>query len=183
MKMTKIKVLLAAVLPMTIAAVVLGAQSAQASTPECTNGTFFGYCGTQADHGSPILVIDSARQSFANDNPVIGWSNSTSDFATDWFQLPYGGDPALGVMFFFAPTGVIVGMCMADPGDGRVRLRECNGSNWQRWIPTQVGNTAYHTWTNRATHRILQAGSRGAQLRTVAPPATPTGTQQWVFSH
>jgi hypothetical protein len=185
--MTKIKVLLAAALPVTIAAVVLGAQGAQASTRGCTNGPLFAYCGTQSDHGSPVLVIDSARQSAALNNPVIGWYDSASDPATDWFQLPYGGIPSLvapgaGYMFFFAPRGVISQMCMSDPGDGHIVLRGCNGSNWQRWILTEIRGTGYYTWTNRATHRILQAGPLGAQLVTVTPPATTTGTQQWHFS-
>ena len=85
-------------------------------------------------------------------------------------------------MFFFAPNGVISQMCMSDPGDGHVVLRGCNGSNWQRWILTEVRGTGYYTWTNRATHRILQAGPPGAQLVTVTPPATTTGTQRWHFS-
>ena len=186
--MTKVKMLLAAVaLPVTIAAVALGANSAQASTRACTNGPLFEYCGTQSNNGSPVLVIDSRGQSAALNNPVIGWSDSTSDPATDWFQLPYSGIPPLiapdaGVMFFFAPNGVISQMCMSDPGDGHVVLRGCNGSNWQRWILTEIRGTGYYTWTNRATHRILQAGPLGAQLVTVTPPATTTGTQQWHFS-
>ena len=61
-------------------------------------------------------------------------------------------------------------------------LRACNGSNWQRWIAAEVGSTGYYTWTNRATHRILQSGARGAQLVTVAPSAMISGTQQWKFS-
>lgn len=181
--MSRIRVLLAAVtLPVTVAAVVLAAQGAQASTPGCTSGPLLGYCATQADNGSPVLVMDSSRQSAAYGNPIIGWSDSTSDPATDWFQLAYAGDNSLGVMFFFAPNGVITGMCMSDPGDGHVVLRGCNGSNWQRWIATQVGSTGYFTWRNRATGRILQSGAKGAQLVTVTPTATTSGNQQWKFS-
>ncbi len=182
--MNRIRMLLAAVaVPVTMAAVVLAAQGAQASTPGCTNGAYFGYCATQADHGSPVLVMDSRDQSAATNNPVIGWVDAASDPATDWFQLAYAGDPSLGVMFVFAPGGVITGMCAADPGDGRVVLRGCNGSNWQRWIAAQVGSTGYSTWTNRATHRILRSGGRGGQLVTVTPSAMIAGTQQWKFSN
>jgi hypothetical protein len=85
-------------------------------------------------------------------------------------------------MFFATPTGVNLDLCMADPGNGLVVLRECNGSNWQRWIAAQVGSTGFFTWTNRATHRILTAHAEGAQLTTSAPTATPAGTQQWKFS-
>ena len=181
--MTRIRVILAAVaVPVTLAALVLTAQGAQASTPGCTNGAFLGYCATQADNGSPVLVIDSTHQSAASDNPIIGWTDSTSDPATDWFQLPYAGDPAQGVTFFFAPNGVITGMCMSDPGDGHVRLRACNGSNWQRWIATAVGSTGYFTWTNRATHKILQSGAKGSQLVTVTATASTSGNQEWKFS-
>ena len=181
--MTKIRAILAAIaLPVTIAALVLTAQGAQASTPGCTSGALFGWCATQVDHGVPPLVIDSSRQSAATDNPIIGWTNSTTDPATDWFQLPFAGDNSLGVMFFFAPNGVIVGMCMSDPGDGHVRLRGCNGSNWQRWIATPVpGATGFFTWTNRATHRILQSGAKGAQLTTVTQGSMISPNQQWQF--
>jgi hypothetical protein len=182
--MNRIRMLLAAVaVPVTMAALVLAAQGAQASTPGCTNGAYLGYCATEADNGSPVLVMDSAGHSAATDNHVIGWNDSTSDPGTDWFQLAYAGDPSLGVMFVFAPGGVITGMCAADPGNSRVVLRACSGSNWQRWIAAQVGSTGYFTWTNRATHKILQSGAHGAQLVTVTPSAMISGTQRWKFSN
>jgi hypothetical protein len=181
--MNRIRVILAAIaVPVMVAALALTAQGAQASTAGCTAGALAGYCGTQADNGSPVLVLDSSGQSAATDNPIIGWSNSTTDPATDWFQLAYAGDNSLGVMFFFAPNGVITNMCMSDPGDGHVRLRTCNGSNWQRWIATPVGSTGFFTWTNRATHNILQSGAKGAQLVTVAPSSMISGNQQWKFA-
>jgi hypothetical protein len=86
-------------------------------------------------------------------------------------------------MFFWAPTGVNLDLCMADPGNGHVVLRQCNGSDWQRWIATQVGTTSFFTWTNRATHRILQSGAKGAQLVTVTQSATTSGNQEWKFSN
>ena len=165
-----------------VLAVALIPATARASTTECTAGTYAGYCATQADNGSPVLVMDSKGLHFNVGNPVIGWTDSSTDPATDWFQLPYKGDPALGVMFIFAPTGVDLDVCAADPGNGRVVLRECNGSNWQRWIATQVGSTGFFTWTNRATHRILQSGAKGAQLVTVTQSATTSGNQEWKFS-
>jgi hypothetical protein len=181
--MTRIRVMLAAVaVPVTMAALVLTAEGAQASTPGCTHGALIGYCGTQADNGSPVLVIDSKGQSAATNNPIIGYPDSTSDPATDWFQLAYAGDNSLGVMFLFAPNGVITNMCMSDPGDGHVRLRICNGSEWQRWVATAAGSTGAFTWTNRATHKILQSGAKGAQLVTVSPTPMISGNQQWNFS-
>src|SRR6266481_4951091 len=109
-----------------LAAIIAGAvaipASASASTPECTSGTYTGYCGTQANNGSPVLVMDNSN-----------------DPATDWVQLAFAGDNSLGVMFFWAPTGVNLDLCVADPGNGRVVLRICNGSNWQRWIAAPVG--------------------------------------------
>jgi hypothetical protein len=181
--MTRIRVMLAAItLPVMMAAVLVAAQDAHASTPGCTKGAYFGYCATQADHGTPMLVMDSAGQRATLDNPVIGWPDSTSDRATDWFQLPYAGNNSLGVMFVFAPDGKISNKCASDPGDGRVVLRECNGSNWQRWISAEVGSTGFFTWTNLATHRILQSGAMGSQLVTVSPSATTSGNQEWTFS-
>ena len=173
-------VLLAA--PAVVAGVIAMAPGAGASTPECVNGTYSGFCATQADAGTPTLVMDNSKQSTAINNPVIGWTDSSTDPATDWFQLAFKGDNSLGVMFFWAPTGVNLDLCVADPGDGKVVLRQCNGSNFQRWVATQVGSTGFFTWTNRATHRILSASVKGAQLTTVPAPATPAATQEWKFS-
>jgi hypothetical protein len=181
--MIKTRFLLAAIAaPVTIAALVLGAQSAQASTPGCTAGTYTGYCGTQANNASTALVMSSNMQGIATNTKVIGWPNSTSDPGTDWVNLAFGGDPANGVMWIYAPNGIISNMCAADPGDSLVVLRQCNGSNWQRWIATPVtGQAGFFTWTNRATHKILQSGNKGSQLITVTPPTTPSGNQQWKF--
>jgi len=181
--MHRVRVILAAVaVPVMVAALGLTAQGAQASTPECLNGTYHGYCASQIDNGSPALVIDNSGQREAINNPVIGWTDSSTDPATDWFQLAFAGDKSLGVMFFWAPTGVNLNLCMSDPGDGHVVLRICNGSNWQRWIAAPVGSAGFFTWTNRATHRILQSGAKGAQLVTVAPSSGVSGNQMWKFS-
>lgn len=165
-----------------VGALVLAAQGAQASTPACTVGAYAGYCGVQANNASTDLVMDSFGQGTATNNKVIGWPNSTSDAGTDWVQLAFGGNAANGVMWIFAPNGVISNMCAADPGDSLVVLRTCNGSNWQRWDATPVsGQAGFNTWTNRATHKILQSGAKGSQLITVTPPSTPSGNQQWRF--
>jgi hypothetical protein len=181
--MVKAKVLFAAMTaPVTMAVLVLAAQGAQASTSACTGGAYTGYCGTQANNASTDLVLDSAGQKTTANNKVIGWPNSTSDRGTDWVQLAFGGNAANGVMWIFAPGGVISNMCAADPGDNHVVLRACNGSNFQRWIATPVsGQAGFQTWTNRATLKILQSGAKGAQLITVTRPATPSGNQQWRF--
>jgi hypothetical protein len=177
------KVLGAALLAVSAVAVaVTSATGAQASTTGCTSGAYYAYCGTQADNGSPVLVIDSQGQADATNNPIIGWPDSASDPGTDFFQLAYERNAFKGVMFMFAPGGILSNMCAADPGNGKVVLRPCNGSDWQRWVATEVGNTGYSTWANLATNRILQAGAKGAQLVTVASPTTPLGTQQWTFT-
>ena len=183
--MTKrFRVLLTAIaVPATGAALVLAAQGAQASTTACTRGAYEGFCGTQANNAVPGLVLDSAGQGTATNNKVIGWTNSTTDPGTDWFQLPFGGSSANGVMFVFAPNGVISNMCAADPGNGLVVLRGCNRSNWQRWISTADTEVpGFQRWTNRATHNILQSGAKGAQLTTVAPPNKAAPNQIWKFS-
>jgi hypothetical protein len=183
----RLRVLLTAMtVPAAAAAMLLAAQGAQASTPGCTGGAYTGYCGTQVNNASlgvPALVMDSAGQGTGTNNKVIGWTDSTTDPGTDWFQLPYAGTPSLGVMFIYAPNGIVSGMCASDPGDGHVLLRGCNGSNWQRWIATATDYTGFYTWTNRATHKILQSGGKGAQLTTTTPPAKFPGNQQWAFSH
>src|SRR5690242_13075277 len=94
---------------------ILTASPALASTPGCTAGAYAGYCGTQADNAALVLVINARGRSAGYGNPVIGWTDSSSDPATDWFQLAYKGDPALGVMFEFAPGGTLTNMCASDP--------------------------------------------------------------------
>jgi hypothetical protein len=182
-KLNKMKAAVAAASgAVAVAALVLVAQGAQASTPACTTGAYAGYCGVQANNASTDLVLDSSGQGIAANTKVIGWPNSTSDPGTDWVQLAYGGNAANGVMWIYAPNGVISNMCAADPGDNLVVLRPCNGSNWQRWDATPVsGQAGFQTWTNRATHKILQSGAKGAQLITVTPAMSSSGNQQWRF--
>ncbi len=172
----------AALVAAVIAALAIPATRALASTPGCTGGAYFGYCATQQDHGNPLLVMDSRGQGVTTNNPVIGWTDSPSDPGTDFFQLPYAGEPSLGVMFEYAPSGTLSNMCVSDPGDGFLVLRGCNGSNWQRWVAAPVGSTGFFTWTNRATHRILQANALGAQLVTAPATTTPSGFQEWKFT-
>jgi hypothetical protein len=165
------------------ATLMLAAQGAQASTTACTRGAYEGYCGTQANNDIPGLVLDSAGRGTAPNTKVIGWPDSTTDPGTDWFQLPYGGNSANGFMFVFAPRGVISNMCASDPGDGRVVLRGCNGSNWQRWISSADPEVpGFQRWTDAATQRILASGAKGAQMVTVAPPNKTAPNQIWKFS-
>jgi hypothetical protein len=186
MRVKRFRVLLAAAaVPATAAALMLGTQAAQASTSGCTSGAYAGYCGTQVNNASlgvPALVFNAAGAKAVANNKVIGWTNSTSNAADDWFQLPYGGNPASGVMFVFAPRGVVSGMCAADPGNNKVVLRPCNGSNWQRWVATSTSYTGFYTWTNRGTHKILQSNGKGGQLTTVTPRGKFPGNQQWAFT-
>ena len=50
-------------------------------------------------------MLDSRGGGTGCNGEVIGWTDSASDTATDWFQLPYLHNNALGVMFEFAPGG------------------------------------------------------------------------------
>ena len=186
MKISRIKLLLAAAaVPTAAAALVLGAQGAQASTAGCTAGAYAGYCGTQINNATlgSSLVLNAAGNSAKYNTKVIGWTNSSSNKGDDWFQLPYGGNPASGVEFVYAPHGLISNMCAADPGNNKVVLRPCNGSNFQRWVATSTDYRGFYTWTNRATHKTLQSNGKGAQLTTATRPGKTSGRQQWAFTH
>jgi hypothetical protein len=160
---------------------VLPATGASASTPGCTSGPWLGYCGTQVN--DLALVIDSQGQSAAYGNPVIGWTDSTSDVATDFFQLAYAGDSSLGVMFQYAPGGVFSGMCLSDPGNLKIVLRPCNGSNFQRWTAVAVSTPpGDYAWYNRANNLYLTTHGKGGQLTDAAPAAPPSAAQEWKFS-
>ena len=174
---------IAAIAIFSVVVALLTAGSASASTPDCTTGFLSGYCGTQADNGTPVLVMDSKGQGISDNNPVIGWVNSSTDPGTDFFQLPYEGDNALGVMFDFTPSGYTApDLCVSDPGNGKVVLRPCSGSNWQRWVASEVGTSGYYEWVNRATHRMLIATKLGAQLTTIAVQTVPGGNGEWKFT-
>ena len=79
-------------LTIALGAAVLGVAlipaTARASTTECTAGTYAGYCGTQADNGGPVLVMDVKGLKFNVGNPVIGWTNSSADPATTGSSSP-----------------------------------------------------------------------------------------------
>jgi hypothetical protein len=168
-------------LPVVLAFALIPA-SAQASTPACTNGAYFGYCATQVDNEAIPLVFDDFRQGTGFDNPVVGWKDSTADPATDFLQLDYAGEHSQGVMFIYAPDGVVSNLCASDIYPGQVLLRPCTGSLWQRWVATQVGSSGFFTWKSKGSGRIIQSNGKGVTLTTVPAPKTPTPAQQWTFS-
>lgn len=160
---------------------------ASASTADCTAGAFAGYCGTQTDHEAIPLSMDVRGQAATYNNQVIAWPNSTADPATDFVNLAYKGDNALGVEFMYAPSGKVSGLCVSDPFNAALGaaadslvLRACNGSRFQRWVATSAA-TGF-TWKNVASGLILQSNGKGAQLTDVAAPVTLLPTQEWTFA-
>jgi hypothetical protein len=192
MKLTQIitRSLLLAGAVTALAMPVVGTLDANASTGGCTQGVYAGYCSTQTDAETAPLSFDVYRQGAFVGNKVIGFVNSDTDKATDFFTFKYAGAGATGFekVFEYAPNGVASNLCISEPSKGvGLVLRTCNGSKWQRFTTTQVGSTNTFTWTNSATGDLVTANGPAKQLTGVASstavpaPAIPA-TQAWSFS-
>lgn len=159
------------------------AGAAEASTPACTEGALTGYCGTQALAGdlSP-LVFDVYRQGAFVNNKVIGYTNSDTDKATDFFQYAYDGGASK--VFMYAPNGVPSNLCISEPSNlAGLVLRPCNGSKFQQFTATQVGSSTGYTWANAETGDVVEAnGMRGQLTGAALPTGTPPAAEQWAFT-
>ena len=69
-------------------------------------------------------------------------------------------------MFFWAPTGVNLNLCVAGSGNGRVVLRICDGLviDLDSAITDPVASTGFYTWTNRR-HAQLTVQVRAPRAR------------------
>lgn len=168
---------------------VVATGQADASTPGCTTGVYAGYCGTQTDaEGPAALSFDVFRQSAKVNTPIIGFPNSNTDPATDFFTFAYQGGTTK--VFEYAPNGRASGLCISEPSaQAGLVLRGCNGSAFQRFTPKAITDPALpsapptFTWANVESGDIIAAHGRAAQLTGVlAPGAVPPATERWTFS-
>lgn len=181
-----IKTAIAAVI--VSAAAIAAAGPAQASTTGCTSGALTGYCGTQVNAETVPLVFDVYQQKASVNNKIIGYANSDTDKATDFFQYAYDGGTAK--VFMYAPNGVPADLCVSEPYNlAGLVLRPCNGSRFQQFTAKQVGSSTFYTWTNGATGDLVSAnGPRGQLTGMAAPvavaPAVPVipVSAQWSFA-
>lgn len=170
---------------LVITAVLASAAPALAKTPpppfkstlKCTHGTYQGYCGTQTDQETPPMSMVSggppAQNRFVYANP-----NSTTSPLTDFFWFRFNGGSSF--IAEFAPNGVASNYCVAQVSYlSGVKLRACNGSQFQRWTP--VGVPGGYEWQNGATDNIIQSNGEGLQLRGVVPGMSAQPTQTWNF--
>ncbi len=173
---------LAGVLTFTAPALASPAQSARSvprSTPNCTRGVYTGYCGTQTDLETPPMSMVSGGPP-AQNRFVYAKPNSTTSPLTDFFWFQYN----MGTSYIaeFAPDGVASNYCVAQVSYlSGLKLRRCNGSEFQRWIPIPV--TGGNVWTNMATGNIIQSNGEDMQLRGVEPLPVTLPYQIWHFVH
>lgn len=184
MKIKSIVTRVALVLGVVGVGVPLAATVASASTPGCTNGVYSGYCATQTDSEASPLSLDVYGQHAAYNNKIIGYQNSATDPATDFFIFKYGPSTVNAKVYEYAPDGVASNLCISEPSknDGLV-LRNCNGSPWQLWTAGTGSGTAV-TWVNQETGDIMTFhGLRGQVTGANAPvaPVQPTTSQELTF--
>lgn len=151
------------------------------STFNCTHGTYSGYCGTQTDLETPPMSMVSGGSAQQN-RFIFAEPNSTKSSLTDffWFRFQHGSS----FIAEFAPNGVTSNFCVAQTGFlSGLKLRACNGSQFQRWtpIPVSAPGGSGNEWMNGATGNIIQSNGEGHQLRGVQPGMSPLNTQTWNF--
>jgi hypothetical protein len=162
---------------------VVGTLDANASTGGCTAGVYAGYCSTEVSTDSAPLAFDSFRQGSKVGTPIIGFVNSDTDKATDFFTFQPGTTQDQNTKFFeYAPNGVASNLCISEPAVGAgLVLRVCNGSKWQQFTASPV--TGGFTWTNSATKDVVTTtGKSGGQLKGVALVGNPTASEVFNFA-
>jgi hypothetical protein len=166
------------------AAVVLGGLAftvpAQASTSGCTGGVYSGYCGTQTDAESTPLSWDVFQQHAVSGNKIIGYGDSSSDKALDFFTFAFNGGSSK--IFEYAPGGVASNLCVSEPSQAAgLVLRPCSGSEWQQFTAVPSEGSSSFTWKNGATGDLVGATGLRGQL-TGAKPVTLTQSFEWTFA-
>jgi hypothetical protein len=165
-----------AAVAVTLSGIFAAAGTASASTPGCTEGVYAGYCGTQGDAETSALVFDVYRQAAKPGNKIIGYANSDSDPATDFYTFAYQGGSEK--IFEYAPNGIASNLCISEPAShSGLVLRVCNGSRWQQFEATAVA-TGF-TWTDKATGDLVEAAGARVQLAGVSVTATLNATLEW----
>jgi hypothetical protein len=157
-----------------VAAGVLGLSlSASASTPGCIDN---GFCGNQVNYHDG-LVFDVFHQAEKSNTPVIAYSNSGSDKATDFINYHPtsgpGANDASVKAFEYAPDGIPSALCLSDPGPGfgtadKIVLRPCNNSKFQTWRPTEsTVHSGYFAWSNLSSNQYITDNGLRGQLTDV----------------
>lgn len=152
---------------MTAAAVSIAlASPAHASTPGCSS------LGPSC--GDNVNVFgngwDVRGQAAVYNNPIIAYTNRTTDPATDFVRT--GNVPSGPFRYEYAPKGHLSGWCVADPGggggvpssnpDGLV-LRACNTGNFQKFKPG-AANSVGTQLVNVGTGKAVTTNGTGKQL-------------------
>ena len=163
------------------AGIALPAAAALAAVPNTTPGCAGKvYCGAQTDAASPALTLDVLHGTAAQNQPVIGWTNTTRAVDFDWYNP---ANPVNNDKFAqFAPGGIKTNFYLAQAvSGGPVVLRRYTGLECQKWTFQDNG-----TWTNTATGDVLTAGAAMGSAITgapaLAPGAVPATAQTWTYS-
>ena len=103
--------------------------------------------------------------------PIVGWPATQHDPATHFLKEAEGSY----YRFEYAPNGVGDGLCVSNPGDGRLVLRNCNANVWQEF--SYSGGHIISAFGGGITN----PNGTGAQL-TEGTSATPWGGSNYTWT-
>ena len=137
------------------------------STPPVTI-TFGSYGNNVNKFGNGFDVF---RQHAAWGTPIVGWPATQHDPATHFLKNTEGSH----FQFEYAPNGVGDGLCVSNPGNGALVLRDCNSNVWQ-----QFDYAGGHI-ISVVNGGIVNPNGTGAQL-TTGGSATPWGGSDYTWT-
>lgn len=152
-----------------------GTTAASASTTVKPSASFgcrtetFGFCGSQQEENTRLVWAVSYKGAAAKSNaPVVVQQFSNSRQDQDFLAINVTGLSGPGgpwKRFEYAPLGDKSGLCISDINASdftALRLRPCNSSVFQEFIPTSPDSLGYNGWESaQDTHAAIQDPSFG----------------------
>jgi hypothetical protein len=193
------KLILGAAAGFAVAALSLaGTTAASASVTHVKPASTFGcrtesanFCGAQQEENTRLVWAVSYSGAAAKSNaPIVVQQFSNSRQDQDFKAINISGLTGPGgpwKRFEYDPNGDISGLCISDINASdftALRLRPCNNSVFQQWIPTTTDGQGYNGWESaQDTHAAIQDPSFGETgTRVNVAPYEASDNQQFKFN-
>jgi hypothetical protein len=170
---------------------VAGSHVKPAATYGCRTYTA-GYCASWQEENTRLVWAVSYTGASAKSNaPVVVQEFSNSRQDQDFIAVNITGLTGPGggwKRFEYAPNGEVSGLCISDINSSdytTLRLRPCNNSVFQEWIPTVTDGQGYNGWQSaQDSHAAIQDPSYGeiGQVLNVGPYEA-SDNQQWQYNN